>query len=103
VQYVLDVAERDRGIARLSFGVGKLVAAFTQLFSKLSLGLFPRLLTMTGDQVELLKHDNVVSEEAKAQGLTLEGLRIAPTAIEAIVPSYLYRYRKTGQYQEQRS
>ncbi|MFY9629510.1 MAG: complex I NDUFA9 subunit family protein [Methylocystis sp.] len=103
VQYVLDVAERDRGIARLSFGVGKLVAAFTQLFSKLSLGLFPRLLTMTGDQVELLKHDNVVSNEAKAQGLTLEGLRIAPTAIEAIVPSYLYRYRKTGQYQEQRS
>ncbi len=58
---------------------------------------------MTGDQVELLKHDNVVSNEAKAQGLTLEGLRIAPTAIEAIVPSYLYRYRKTGQYQEQRS
>jgi NADH dehydrogenase len=103
VQYVLDVAERDRGIARLSFGVGKLVAAFTQLFSKLSLGLFPRLLTMTGDQVELLKHDNVVSNEAKAQGLTLEGLRIAPTAIEATVPSYLYRYRKTGQYQEQRS
>jgi NADH dehydrogenase len=103
VQYVLSVTERDRRIVKLSFGLGKFVAAITQFFSKLSLGLFPNLLTMTGDQVELLKHDNVVSQEAKAQGRTLEGLQIAPTAIEAIAPSYLYRYRKTGQYQEQRS
>ncbi len=103
VQYVLSVTERDRRIVKLSFGTGKFVAAITQFFSKLSLGLFPKLLTMTGDQVELLKHDNVVSQEATAQGRTLEGLQIAPTAIEAIAPSYLYRYRKTGQYQEQRS
>ncbi len=103
VQYVLSVTERDRRIVKLSFGTGKFVAAITQFFSKLSLGLFPKLLTMTGDQVELLKHDNVVSQEAQSQGRTLEGLKIAPTAIETIAPSYLYRYRKTGQYQEQRS
>jgi len=103
VDYVLAVAERERHVAKLSFGIGKLVAAITQFFAALSLGLFPKLLTMTGDQVELLKHDNVVSADAKAQGLTLEGLQIAPTSIEVEAPTYLYRYRKTGQYQEQRS
>ena len=103
VRYVLEVVDRDRGVAKLSFATGKLVAAVTQFLSTVSLGLFPKLLTMTGDQVELLKHDNVVSEAAKAEGRTLEGLGIRPTAIEAVAPSYLYRYRKTGQYQEQRS
>ena len=102
VEYVLSVTERDRRIVKLSFGMGKFVAGITQLFSKLSLGLFPRLLTMTGDQVELLRRDNVVSEAAKDEARTLQGLGIAPRAIEAIVPSYLYRYRKTGQYQAQR-
>jgi NADH dehydrogenase len=103
VDYVLAVAERDRHVAKLSFGTGKLVAAITQFFATLSLGLFPKLLTMTGDQVELLKRDNVVSEDAKAAGRTLQGLDIEQTAIETVAPSYLYRYRKTGQYQEQRS
>jgi NADH dehydrogenase len=103
VDYVLAVAERDRHVAKLSFGTGKLVAAITQLFATLSLGLFPKLLTMTGDQVELLKRDNVVSEDARAAGRTLQGLDIEQTAIETVAPTYLYRYRKTGQYQEQRS
>jgi uncharacterized protein YbjT (DUF2867 family) len=103
VRYVLAQAERDRGVAKLSFGTGKLVASITQFLSAATLGLFPKLLTMTGDQVELLKHDNVVSAEAIADGRTLQGLGVAPTAIEAVAPSYLYRFRKTGQYQEQRS
>ncbi len=102
VKYVLEVAERDRGVAKLSFGTGKLVASFTQLFSKLSLGLFPKLLTMTGDQVELLRRDNVVSQAAQAEGRTLAGLGVEPQSIESIVPTYLYRYRKTGQYSTQR-
>jgi NADH dehydrogenase len=40
----------------------------------------------------------VVSEAAKAEGRTLQGLRIEPEPIEAIVPSYLWRFRKTGQF-----
>jgi uncharacterized protein YbjT (DUF2867 family) len=102
IEYVLEVTERRRVILPLSFETGKRVAVLTQTLSRLSLGLFPRLLTMTTDQIELLRHDNVVSSEAKVTGATLEGLGIAPRAIEAIVPTYLYRYRKTGQYQAQR-
>jgi NADH dehydrogenase len=102
VDYILKVTERDRRVASLSFSTGKLVAGVTQFFTKISLGLFPTLLRMTADQVELLKHDNVVSEEAIREQRTLQGLGITPQAIEAIVPTYLYRYRKTGQYQAQR-
>ena len=33
-----------------------------------------------------------------AYGRTLQGLGIEPEPIEAIVPSYLWRFRKTGQF-----
>jgi hypothetical protein len=61
------------------------------------LELLPKPL-LTTDQVELLKTDNVVSAEAAAERRTLQGLGITPRGIEAIVPSYLYRYRKAGQF-----
>ncbi|MDB5496853.1 MAG: NADH-ubiquinone oxidoreductase 39 kDa subunit precursor, partial [Phenylobacterium sp.] len=52
---------------------------------------------VTSDQVKLLKADNVVS--GAYPGLT--DLGIAPTTLEAVLPSYLYRYRKGGQYADQ--
>lgn len=61
------------------------------------LGLLPGRL-LTADQVELLRTDNVVSEDAERERRTLEGLDISPSGIEAIVPGYLYRYRKAGQF-----
>ena len=45
-----------------------------------------------------MRVDNVVSEAARREGRTLEGLGIVPRAMEAIVPSYLWRFRKTGQF-----
>ena len=53
---------------------------------------------ITPDQVELLKRDNVVSAEARRDGRTLEALGIIPETIAAIVPTYLWRFRKTGQF-----
>jgi NADH dehydrogenase len=61
------------------------------------LGLLPKPL-LTSDQVELLKINNVVSKEATTERRTLQGLGITPRGIEAIVPSYLYRYRRAGQF-----
>jgi uncharacterized protein YbjT (DUF2867 family) len=49
---------------------------------------------LTSDQVALLKRDNVASAEAPG----LADLGIAPAALEPIIPTYLYRYRKGGQY-----
>jgi NADH dehydrogenase len=54
---------------------------------------------LTPDQVELLRSDNVVSDAAKAAGLTLEALGIAPASMEAIAPQYLWRFRPAGQFQ----
>jgi len=45
-----------------------------------------------------LKRDNLVSAKAEADGLTLKGLGITPRAVDAVVPSYLYRFRKAGQF-----
>ena len=101
VQYVCDVAGRRRQIVSLSFEIGMLMASATQIASTFSLGLFPKLLSMTTDQVELLRRDNVVSDEAKTAGTTLEGLGIIPHSIEAVVPAYLTRDRTIGQHSSQ--
>lgn len=53
---------------------------------------------LTSDQVILLKSDNVVSEEARKAGRTLEGMGIQPQSTAAVLPSYLWRYRATGQF-----
>ncbi|MCY6383111.1 complex I NDUFA9 subunit family protein [Hoeflea prorocentri] len=53
---------------------------------------------LTQDQVVLLRKDNVVSDEAQADGRTLSGLGIEATTLEAILPSYLVRFRPAGQF-----
>lgn len=51
---------------------------------------------LTTDQVELLKSDNLVSDEA----ISFSELDIVPTAMGAILPTYLYRFRRTGQFEK---
>ena len=89
MQFMLSVIERRRLLVPIPFALAKFQAGLLQLLPK------PLL---TPDQVELLRHDNVVSEDAKREQRTLEGLGITPTLMEAIVPSYLQRFRKTGQF-----
>ena len=89
MDYVLATIERKRLLVPVPFVAAKMKAALLQYLPK------PPL---TPDQVELLQVDNVVSEAAKAEGRTLQGLGIEPEPIEAIVPTYLWRFRKTGQF-----
>ncbi|MEM9104055.1 MAG: complex I NDUFA9 subunit family protein [Pseudomonadota bacterium] len=54
---------------------------------------------LTKDQVILLESgDNVVSQEAEKEGRTLSGIGIEPTTLEAILPTYLIRFRPAGQF-----
>ena len=54
---------------------------------------------LTGDQVVMLKTDNVVSAGAK----TLADLRVTTLeSVESIVPTYLYRFKPYGQFQVKR-
>ena len=91
LEIILSTIDRQRMMVSLPFGLAKLQAMF--------LRFAPGPLRLTPDQVELLRSDNVVSETAKAAGLTLEGLGISPDSLEAIVPQYLWRFRAAGQFQ----
>ncbi len=54
---------------------------------------------LTMDQVTQLKYHNTVSQEAENEARTLEGLGIkSKNAVEAIVPTYLERFRPHGQF-----
>src|SRR6202000_3565614 len=91
IDIILGITERERMLVSLPFPLAKLQAAFLQFA--------PGDLKLTPDQVELLRTDNVVSEAAKAAGLTLEGLGITPDSLEGVTPQYLWRFRSTGQFQ----
>lgn len=89
LQFILATIQRKRLLLPLPFGIASLLGAVA--------GLLPKpFLTM--DQVETLKVDNVVSSTAEKDGRTLQGLGITPRSVEAIVPAYLYRFRKAGQF-----
>jgi uncharacterized protein YbjT (DUF2867 family) len=90
MEAIMEITARDRMLVSLPFGLAKLKALFLQFA--------PGALKLTPDQVELLRSDNVVSETAKAAGLTLEGLGIAPDSLEGVAPQYLWRFRKAGQF-----
>jgi uncharacterized protein YbjT (DUF2867 family) len=89
MEFVLATIGRRRLLVPVPFALMKLQATFLQFLPK------PPI---TPDQVELLKRDNVVSEGAKRDGRTLEGLGVVPETMDAIVPTYLWRFRKTGQF-----
>jgi NADH dehydrogenase len=91
IEMILEITDRKRMLVGLPFGVAKLQALFLQFA--------PGALKLTPDQVELLRSDNVVSDAAKAAGLTLEGLGVTPDSLEAIAPQYLWRFRPAGQFQ----
>ena len=86
MQLVLRETHRRRLLLPVPFALARIQAAV--------LGLLPKPL-LTLDQVRLLQSDNVVSEGA----LTLRDLGIVPEAAEAILPSYLWRFRKTGEFE----
>lgn len=92
MQRTLAYSGRRRCLLPLPFGLAKLQAALTK---PLPSGLRP----LTVDQVRLLQVDNVVSEAARKEGRTLQGLGIAaPRNIESVVPGYLERFRPNGQF-----
>ena len=63
----------------------------------LPMGLLPKPL-LTSDQIELLQHDNVVSEAAVREARTLEGAGITATPMGEVLPTYLWRFRRHGQF-----
>ncbi len=88
-ELLLAEIHRKRYLVDIPFGLASLQARLMSLLPN------PPL---TPDQVEMLKRDNIVSSGA----LTLATLGIAPTPVEAILPTYLDRFRRGGWYARDR-
>jgi NADH dehydrogenase len=91
MEEMLTVIERKRILVPIPFWAARILGAVA--------GILPNPV-ITRDQVTLLESDNVVSQKARNAGLTLEGMGIAPQTLEAVLPTYLWRFRVRGQFQK---
>ena len=83
MRLVVTTIERRRMLVPVPFAIGGLQAMFLELLPR------PPL---TRDQLKQLKSDNVVGADVPG----LAALGIEPTAVEALLPTYLARYRPRG-------
>ena len=74
----------------IPFGIAGLIG----LAGDIAAAVLPLAPPLTRDQVEMLKSDNVAEQGAPG----LKSLKIQPTALEAVLPTYLWRFRKNGQF-----
>ena len=88
LEFILLETGRKRFLANLPFPLAEMLGALGDIVAPV---LAPPI---TSDQVNSLKVDNVPSGALPG----LEAFGVTPRSIEAIVPTYLYRFRKGGQY-----
>jgi NADH dehydrogenase len=89
-EIIMEETNRKRAVLPVPDWMARIQATVLELPNKL-FGLPPLL---TRDQVAMLAVDNVVPEGAK----TLDDLGVKATTLDSILPTYLYRYRPSGQY-----
>ena len=85
MEILLTEIKKKRFLVPVPFGFAKFQSYFLQMM--------PNPL-LTPDQVELLKHNNIVSGDYP----TLKDLGITGTAVQSILPKYIYRFRAGGQF-----
>jgi len=93
MQRVLAETHRRNPLLPVPAAIGKLLA--------LPFAFLPWAPLITADQVDLLQLDNVVSAEALKEKRTLAAFGIAPTAMDPILESYLWRFMRNGQFDRQ--
>lgn len=93
MEELLEVIERKRLLVPVPWWVANIQASI--------LGLLPNPL-LTKDQVMQLREHNIVSDAAIKANRTLAGLGIQPQSLATILPSYLWRFRAAGQFQQRK-
>jgi NADH dehydrogenase len=88
-ELVLLMTARQKSIISVPASLMKIGGFFAQQVARF--GLVPPI---TADQVELMIHDNIVRPGAN----TLATLGLTPTTPDAILPTYLDRFRNGGRY-----
>jgi NADH dehydrogenase len=93
---LLEMVMRETGhrrfLAPIPFPLAKLLGTLGDLQAM----VIPYAPPITSDQVEMLKTDNVADPSRPG----LADLGVSPTALEAVVTRYLWRFRKGGQFAE---
>lgn len=92
MERMLGVIRRRRLVVNLPFWAANLMGTVGGWGQTLTGGLVKA--PITKDQVASLRSPNVVSGTAKG----FDSLGIRPTAMEAVLPDYLWRFRPSGQY-----
>lgn len=90
---MLHVVQRRRAVVSIPFLLARIMGFGFDMVQAVTLGLIENRL-LTRDQVKNLRRDNVVATGARG----FAELGITPTAMEAVLPEYLWRYRPSGQY-----
>jgi uncharacterized protein YbjT (DUF2867 family) len=87
LELIIQVTQQNVALITVPMAIAKFKAFF--------LGMMPNPI-VTLDQLRLMAKDNVVSKGAKG----FKDLKISPTPVEAIIPSYLVHYRPKGQFND---
>ncbi len=90
---MLKVIQRRRAVIAIPFFVARIMGFAFDMLQAVTLGLIENKM-ITRDQVRNLARDNVVSPTARG----FADLGITPTAMEGVLPEYLWRYRPSGQF-----
>ncbi len=90
---MLHVVQRRRAVVNIPFFLARIKGFAFDMVQAVTLGLIENKV-LTRDQVKNLARDNVVAPGARG----FADLGITPTAMEAVLPEYLWRYRPSGQY-----
>jgi NADH dehydrogenase len=93
MQRLLRVIERRRLLLALPAWAARGTASAFDFLQRASVGLFTNTI-LTEDQLRQLARDNLVAPGGRG----FEAFGIAPTAMDAVLESYLYAYRPHGQF-----
>ena len=91
MELLLRETHKRRALVPVPFPAARLIGRVGDLQAKLLPVVPPQITT---DQVAMLQRDNVADPAAAG----LEALGVTPTPLEAILPTYLWKYRKGGQF-----
>lgn len=93
MRLMLETIRRRRLIVNIPFGIASVMAYGMELVQTVTFGFVPPQITR--DQVRSLRVDNIVGAGQRG----FDDLGIEPTAMEAVLPEYLWRFRSSGQYE----
>ncbi|RCL00152.1 MAG: NADH dehydrogenase [Candidatus Tokpelaia sp. JSC188] len=94
IEKILSIIHRQRAFISIPFFLIRFLRSIFDFLGEKS--LIPTFVITR--QVSMLQYDSVISDSAISEGRTLRGVGIKPQGLDAILASYLWRFRLCGQF-----